>query len=191
MNNFLKSILLVATIAIFTLTSCQSEELKTSTGENVNLTKSSTLTGLLSRVAQGQTSVDNVIDNSSCFSVNLPVTVVINNQQVVVSDATGYAAVQNILNEFDDDDDQVSIIFPITITFANGTTAAVNDIIEDCGMDNDFDEIECLNINYPITVSFYNAGTQTPSTVTISSDMALYNFFDDFDDDDYDDDDDE
>ena len=191
MNNFLKSILLVATIAIFTLTSCQSEELKTSTGENVNLTKSSTLTGLLSRVAQGQTSVDNVIDNSSCFSVNLPVTVVINNQQVVVSDATGYAAVQNILNEFDDDDDQVSIIFPITITFANSTTAAVNDadelddIIEDCGMDNDFDEIECLNINYPITVSFYNAGTQTPSTVTISSDMALYNFFDDFDDDDY------
>jgi hypothetical protein len=52
-------------------------------------------------------------------------------------------------------------------------------------MDNDFDEIECLNINYPITISFYNAGSQTPSTITINSDVALYNFFDDFDDDDY------
>jgi hypothetical protein len=191
MKNFLKSVLLLATISIVTLTSCQSEELQTTTDENVNLTSKSSLTGLLSRVAQGRTSVDNVIDGSSCFSVNLPVTVVINNQQVVIADATGYAIVQNILNEFDDDNDQVTIIFPITITFANLTTAVVtnadqlDDIIDDCGMDNDFDEIECLNINYPITISFYNAGSQTPSTITINSDVALYNFFDDFDDDDY------
>jgi hypothetical protein len=158
MKNFLKSALLLTAISILTLTSCQTEEMQTTTDENVNLTNSSPLKGLLSRVAQGATSADNVIDNSSCFSVNLPVTVVTNNQQVVISDATGYATVQNILNEFDDDNDQVTIIFPITITFANLTTAVVinadqlDDIIDDCGMDNDFDEIECLNINYPINV---------------------------------------
>lgn len=191
MKNFLKSVLVIATVAIMTMTSCQTEESQTTTDESANLKKTSVLTGLLSRVAQDSTSVDNAIDSTSCFSVNLPVTVIVNNQQVTVSDATGYAVVQNILNEFSDDDDDVSFIFPITITFANYTTTVVtnndqlDDIMDDCGEDNDLDEIECLNINYPISISYYNTGTQTPSNITINNDADLYNFFDDFDDDDY------
>lgn len=191
MKNVLKSVLVLATIALLTMTSCQTEENQTTTDDSVNLKKTSVLTGLISRVAQDSTSIDNVIDSTSCFSVNLPVTVIVNSQQVVISDATGYAVVQNILNEFSDDDDDVSFIFPITITYANYTTTVVtsndqlDDIIDDCGEDNDHDEIECLNINYPITISYYNAGNQTPSTITINSDAALYNFFENFDDDDY------
>ncbi|MDD3005353.1 hypothetical protein [Flavobacterium sp.] len=191
MKIFLKSVLVLTSLLMITMTSCQSEENETITDDNANLKKTSVLTNLLSRVAQDSTSVDNVIDSTSCFSVNLPVTVIVNNEQVTISDATGYAVVQNILNEFDDDDDTVFFVFPITITFANYTTSVINnadqldDIIEDCGEDNDLDEIECLNINYPITISYYNTGTQTPSTVTINSDADLYNFFEDFDDDDY------
>lgn len=190
MKSFFKSVLLIATISMFTLTSCQNEDTQITTDDSANLTKTSALTGLLSRVSQDSTSVDNVIDNTSCFSVNLPVTVIVNNQQLTISDETGYTVVQNILNEFSDDDDEVSFIFPITITFANYTTAVItsndqlDDIIDDCGEDND-DEIECLNLNYPITISYYNAGSQTPSTITINSDSDLYNFFEDFDDDDY------
>ena len=192
MKFFLKSVLVITSILMMmTTTSCQNEENETITDDNANLKKTSVLTSLLSRVAQDSTSVDNVIDGTSCFSVNLPVTVIVNNEQVTVSDATGYAVVQNILNEFDDDDDTVSFVFPITVTFANYTTTVINnedqldDIIDDCGEDNDLDEIECLNINYPITISYYNTGTQTPSTVTINSDADLYNFFENFDDDDY------
>lgn len=190
MKSFFKSVLLIASISIFTLTSCQNEDTQISTDDSANLTNTSALTGLLSRVSQDSTSIDNVIDSTSCFSVNLPVTVIVNNQQLTITDATGYAVVQNILNEFSDDDDDVSFIFPITITFANYTTAVItsndqlDDIMDDCGEDND-DEIECLNINYPITISYYNAGSQTPSTITINSDSDLYNFFEDFDDDDY------
>lgn len=191
MKNFLKSALLLVTVSVLTMTSCQNEDNQT-TDESANLKNTSALTGLLSRVAQDSTSIDNVIDSTSCFSVDLPVTVIVNSQQVVVSDATDYAVVQNILNEFSDDDDQVSFVFPISITFADYTTVAVNsndqldDLIDDCGeQEDDVDEIECLNINYPINISYYNAGTQTPSTISITSDAALYNFFDDFDDDDY------
>lgn len=190
MKSFFKSVLLIATISMFTLTSCQNEDTQITTDDSANLTNTSALTGLLSRVSQDSTSVDNVIDSTSCFSVNLPVIVIVNNQQLTISDATGYALVQNILNEFSDDDDQVSFIFPITITFANYTTAVItsnnqlDDIIDDCGEDND-DEIECLNINYPITISYYNASSQAPSNITINNDSDLYNFFEDFDDDDY------
>ena len=191
MKNFLKSALFLVMVSIFTMTSCQNDDNQI-INESANLKNTSPLTGLLSRVAQDSTSIDNVIDSTSCFSVNLPVTVIVNNQQVTVSDATDYAVVQNILNEFSDDDDQVSFVFPISITFANYSTVAVNsneqldDIIDDCGEDeDDADEIDCLNINYPINITYYDAGTQTPSTITITSDAALYNFFDDFDDDDY------
>lgn len=190
MKSLFKSILLIATISIFTLTSCQNEDAQITTDTSANLTKTSTLTGLLSRVSQDSTSVDNVIDSTSCFSVNLPVIVVVNNQQLTITDATGYAVVQNILNEFGDDDDEVSFVFPITITFANYTTAVItsndqlDDIIDACGEDNE-DEIECLNINYPITISYYNAGSQTPSSITVTSDSDLYNLFEGFDDNDY------
>lgn len=190
MKKFFKSVLLIASIALFT-TSCQNEDTQITTDDSANLTNTSVLTGLLSRVSQDSTSIDNVIDSTSCFSVNLPVTVIANNQQLTITDATGYATVQNILAEFDDDDDAVSFLFPITITFANYTTAIITnsdqleDVIEDCGEDNDNDEIDCLNINYPITIFYYNAGSQSPTTITISNDSDLYNFFEDFDDDDY------
>jgi hypothetical protein len=190
MKKFFKSILFSASIALF-MTSCQNEDTQVTTNGNANLTSTSVLTGLLARVSQDSTSVDNVIDSTSCFSVNLPVTVVVNNQQLIIVDATGYAAVQNILTEFSDDDDEVSFVFPISITFANYTTTVVtsnsqlDDIIDNCGDVTDEVEIECLSINYPITISYYNATNQTPLTITITSDSELYNFFENFDDDDY------
>ncbi len=75
MKSFFKSVLLIASISIFTLTSCQNEDTQISTDDSANLTNTSALTGLLSRVSQDSTSIDNVIDSTSCFSVNLPVTV--------------------------------------------------------------------------------------------------------------------
>lgn len=182
MKMFLKSVLLITTISIFTLTSCQNEDTQITTDDSANLKNTSVLTGLLSRVSQDLTSVDNVIDSTSCFSVNLPVSIIVNNQQLTITDVTGYAVVQNILNEFSDDDDNVSFVFPITITFANYTTAVItsndqlDDLFDNCSEQSDT-EIDCLNINYPITISYYNTGSQTPSTVTINSDSDLYNFF--------------
>ena len=191
MKKFVLSVFLLTTVSMLLLTSCQSEETQISNENPQNLTSTTPLTGLLSRVSQDSTSQDNVIDSTSCFRVNLPVTVVVNNQQITIVDEVGYATVQNILNEFSDDDDEVSFIFPITITFNDYSTAVItnnddlDDIIDDCGDDNDDDEIECLTVNYPVTISYYNAGSQTPSTVTITSDSQLYNFFEDFDVDDY------
>jgi hypothetical protein len=186
MKSFFKSVLLIATISIFTLTSCQNEE--TQIDDSANLKNTSPLTGLLSRVSQGSTSTDNVIDSTSCYSINLPVTVIVNNQQITITDETGYAEVQNILNEFSDDDDEVTFVFPIIITFANYGTAIVRsqDQLDDieCGVDDDI-EIECLNINYPFTISYYNASTQISSTVTINNDSDLFNLLENLDDEDY------
>ncbi|HLF52163.1 hypothetical protein [Flavobacterium sp.] len=190
MKKLLKSISVLGLFSTLMFTSCQTEE-NVVIDSPQNLTKIAPLTMLISRVAQSSTSQDNVLDSSSCFNVNLPATVFVNGQQVVVETAADYAIVQNILNEFNEDDDSLTFVYPITITYANYSTQIIanadqlENVIDGCGEDNDIDEIECLLINYPITISFYDAANQTPSSITINNDAELYNFFNDFDDDDY------
>ena len=65
--------------------SCQKEENEVIQDPTQNLNKTSPLVNLLSRVSQNATSQDNVLDNSSCFSVQLPVTVIVNGDNVVVA----------------------------------------------------------------------------------------------------------
>ncbi len=197
MKNILKSISVLGLFMILTFSSCQSEFNELISDEE-NLTKATPLTTLLARVSQTPTSKDNVIDSSSCFKVDLPVTVVVNGKEVIVREEKDYALVKNILSEFKDDDDNLRFVFPIKIIFKNFETKILNNpndlqnVINTCNDDDDDDngdddgnEIECLKINFPITISFYNAQNQTPATVTINSNVDLYKFFEKFDNDDY------
>lgn len=188
MKKFFISLLLVA--SIFFLISCQSEEAKVNS-DNSNLTDKTQLTNLLCRVAKNPASVDNIIDDTSCFNVNFPVAVIVNGKNVTLSSEADYVLVKNIFNESSDDVDEVVFVFPITITFSDYSTAQVTsqnqlkNIIENCDEKDNEKEIKCISINYPITISYYNSGTQASSIVTINSDVQLYNFFDDFKESDY------
>lgn len=190
MKKLLKSISVLGLFSALMFASCQTEE-NIVIDSPQNLTKIAPLTKLISRVSQSSTSQDNVLDSTSCFTVNLPATVFVNGQQVVVQTPTDYTIVQNILNEFNEDDDSLTFVYPITITYANYDTQIIDNadeldnVTDGCGEDNDIDEIECLLINYPITISFYDAANQNPSSITINNDTELYNFFNDFEDDDY------
>jgi hypothetical protein len=166
----------------FLMISCQNEEIVVEETPQETLTPTSNLTSLIGRVSQNPTALDNVIDNSSCFSVVLPVTVIVNNQQIVVSNQTDYQLVVNAINAFSNDDDIVNFVYPISITYQNFQTQVIetpdelDDVLDDCDEDEDFDEIDCIQIQYPITVNVYNTNTQTPQTVTITSNSSLFNF---------------
>ncbi|MEO0046727.1 MAG: hypothetical protein RL705_1918, partial [Bacteroidota bacterium] len=58
--------------------SCQKEEETVIQDNTESFVVDEPIAGLLSRTSQNPTSIDNVLDNSSCFSVQLPVTVLIN-----------------------------------------------------------------------------------------------------------------
>lgn len=173
---------LIVCVIFLTLIGCQKEEETIIQDNTQSFVVNSPIGTLLARTVQNPTSVDNVIDNSSCFSVQLPVTVIVNAQQITVANQADYQVVQNAIDAFSNDDDIVNFIFPITIKFKNFQTQVIqnadafDDVIDDCGDDDDFDEIDCITLVYPITVNIYDSNNQIANTVTITSNSNFYNF---------------
>ncbi len=170
--------------SILLFTSCQKEsvEIIQDTAAQ-NITTTSPLGNLIARVSQNPTSQDNVLDHSNCFSVQLPVTVIVNNQQIVVATAADYQIVRNAISAFANDDDLINFIYPITIKYQNFETKVIqnssqlHDAVEKCGDDNDdLGEIDCVKINYPISFKIYNASNQVASVTTINSNLELFIF---------------
>jgi hypothetical protein len=186
----LKYVLNLSLIGLF-LMSCQTEENEVIQDPNQNLSNVSPLTTLMTRVTQNPTSGDNIMDNSSCFSVVLPATVIVNGQNIVVSTQADYQTVQDAINAFSNDDDIVNFIYPITIQFQNFSTQVLqdsddlDDVIDDCGEDDGFDEIDCISFNFPIVINVYNANNQLANTITINNNTDLYNFLENLEDNEY------
>lgn len=186
----LKYVLNLSLIGLF-LMSCQTEENEVIQDPNQNLSNVSPLTTLMTRVTQNPTSGDNIMDNSSCFSVILPATVIVNGQNIVVSTQADYQTVQDAIDAFSNDDDIVNFIYPITIQFQNFSTQVLqdsddlDDVIDDCGEDDGFDEIDCISFNFPIVINVYNANNQLANTITINNNTDLYNFLENLEDNEY------
>jgi hypothetical protein len=178
----MKTRLLFISVLLFAFISCQKEEIEVKDQTNENITTTSPLKSLLERVSQNPTSNDNVLDNSSCFSVQLPVTVIVNDQNIVVNSFDDYSTVRAAIDAFSNDDDIVNFVYPITVILQNFKTVTLNDsdaldnLLDDCEEDDDFNEIDCIRFNYPIVLSLYDAVTQTPSTITIENNSAFFNF---------------
>lgn len=168
------------------LFSCQKEESEiiddTKNPKPTSIIANSPLASLIARTAQNPTALDNVIDNSSCFSVQLPVTVIVNGINIVVESQTDYQTVQNAIDAFSTDDDIVNFVYPITLKFQNFSTQVVNNsnaldtIIDNCGEDDGLDEIDCIAINYPISVNIYDANNQIANVLVIQNNTQLFSF---------------
>lgn len=161
---------------------CQKEEETIVQDNTQSFERNAPIAGLLIRTAQNPTSLDNVLDNSSCFSVQLPVTVIVNGNQITVADTADYQLVQDAIDAFSDDDDLVNFVYPITIRFQNFQTQviadadALDDLLDSCGDDDGFDEIDCISLVYPIQFNIYDSNNQVANTVTITSNSGLFNF---------------
>jgi hypothetical protein len=179
MKVIFKSILVVV---LFTLVSCQNEEETIIQDNTQSFDSNSPIAGLLSRTSQNPTALDNVLDNSSCFSVQLPVTVIVNGQQITVNEEADYQTVQDAIDAFSNDDDIVNFVYPITIRFQNFQTQVLqdaddlDDVLDNCDEDDGFDEIDCISLVYPIVINLYDSNNQLANTVTITSNSSLFNF---------------
>lgn len=168
------------------LFSCQNEESEiiddSQNPTSSSLVSNTPLVKLISRITQNPTALDNVLDNSNCFSVQLPVTVVVNNTTIVVSSQANYQTVQNAIDAFSTDDDIVNFVYPITIKYKNFSTQVLNNsddldnILDACGEDDGFDEIDCISINYPVVINVYDTNNQIANTITIVSNAQLFNY---------------
>ncbi len=185
----LKPILFLLLGTLITFTSCRTEDLEIidpPIGETLN--SSSALASLLNRTALKDGSLDNILDNANCLSVQLPITATVNGTQLTINDEDGYEDIEDIFEDFDDDDDVIVISYPITVIRSDYSTQTVNSDMElaglaaTCNGENEIDDdIECIDFQYPINASVFNANNELATTIVINNDNDMYDFIDDLD----------
>ncbi|MBK5210170.1 MAG: hypothetical protein JJE44_11820 [Flavobacteriaceae bacterium] len=180
--------IMLLNLGFFATISCQNEHnLLIEPSSNEIIKANTTITSLLQRMVTHDGSKDNIIDNSDCLSVELPVTVVANGIELTINSETDYALIEAIFNESDDDTDTLNITFPIEIILNDFSNIIINnndeleDLAKDCDEENDTD-IECIDFVYPITFSIYNSSSQLSETLVVKSDEQLYELLEDLED---------
>lgn len=183
-----KSLRLLTIILSFVLLnlSCRQEEFEYFPPEDQPNLANSMVADLLERTSLKDGSNDNIIDQSNCFTVQLPVIVKVNGTDLLVETEEDYSNIEIIFDASDDDTDLLEIRFPITIILSDFNEVEIADQFEfnsfsaSCNGENVADDdIECLDIQYPITASIFNQTTEAFDNVSITSDLQLYNFLDD------------
>lgn len=188
----IKSILFLAMALLLTTTSCRTEDdLSIDAPAEITLLANSNLAVQMKNVTTNDGSVDNIVYNANCFTIQLPIMATINGISITITDIADYDDLEDILDEFDDDDDYIAIDFPVTIILSDYTQIQINNLDEledysdDCNGEDEYDDdIECLDFVYPISASVFNTNNELISTITFNSDSDLYEFIDDLDEDD-------
>jgi len=180
-NLSLYAILLVAVLAF---TSCQKEEpFETDIDQEKTLTVSAAAVELIKQTVSNDGSYDNIVDGASCFDIRFPYMVSVNGLELTIDSMEDLQTIEEILDIADDNEDIMEIVFPITITMADYTEITINgvqdlrEIAEQCIEGGDDDDIECIDIVYPVTVFTYNPNFQQTAAVTVEHDMELRRFF--------------
>ena len=112
----------ILVVSIITLISCRSEDfIDTTFNGEEGLKANSTVASLIQRTSLNDGSTDNIIDNANCFTVQLPVTIQVNGLDMIVDSMDDFETIEAIFDEFDDDDNDLQIEFPITIVLSDFT----------------------------------------------------------------------
>jgi len=184
-------LILLAFFALLSFTACQNEETQISEpSEQETIAPASALAGLMSNTTANFGAYDDVLDGASCFSVELPVTVIVSDITIVIETLEDLEELEDLFEEFDGNEDILDFIFPITIIFNDYTEVVIENeeqlenFITDCDDEVDDDVIECIDFVYPISFSIFNADFDIIDTISIGSDEEFYNFLEELEEDD-------
>lgn len=181
MKSNIKFALILSFFALF-IFSCQNEAIEeTGQDQEETIVPNSPLANLVRSAASNDGTVDDIMDNASCFSVELPVTIIANGITVTIESVEDLTILEDLFAEFDNDDDDLEFLFPITIILNDYEEIVIEneeqleDFVEDC-IDSQEEVIECVDFVYPISFSIYNTDFQVIDTVVVNNDEELYDF---------------
>ena len=189
MKSKIKLLFIPLIATLFFLGSCQEEVIEITDPQNdTTINSKSAVADLVRKTALKDGSGDNILDNSSCSTVVLPVTVIANGVEVVINSEEDYKFVERIFDESETDDDVLEFIYPITVILADYTEVTVNnddeleDLLEDCIEGGSDDDIECLDFVYPLDIAVYDAANQVLDVIVINNDEELHDLFESLED---------
>ncbi|MFT5891979.1 MAG: hypothetical protein ACI9Y7_002086, partial [Dokdonia sp.] len=124
--NYKTSYILIFLLLIIGV-SCQQEESEIITPDSEEvINANSNLALLLLQTTLNDGSQDDILDNASCIEINLPVSVTVNNELIIINTLNDITLVEDNINASDTDDDIIEISFPITITLSDHTEVIVS-----------------------------------------------------------------
>lgn len=154
--------------------SCQKEELTITQDESeTSFLADRQLTGMVKSVASHDGTFDDLVDQSSCFSINFPYQILLN----------GYVYDVNSINDLMPltKYDFIVPIYPFNITFGNYqetevvTQEGFYTLVDQCNNGGLYDErITCVDFTYPLSVSIYNRATSDFETMTFNHDKETF-----------------
>ena len=183
MNTRINLLAWVFFLGLLMLSACQkeSEEIIDPPAEKAFIT-GSVVSDLMQRTALLDGSSDNILDKASCTSIVLPVTAIVSGRELTINSPEDFKKIKAVFDEFDDDENDISILFPIEIELANYSkmtihnAAELEDITKDCVENGDDDDIECVDFKYPVSISVYNTNNEVAEVITFNDDDKLYRF---------------
>ncbi|MBJ6366934.1 hypothetical protein [Snuella sedimenti] len=184
----LKFITAILLLSFLGLTSCQ-DEIDNENGQNPNTNSANSETASnLERTSMYDGSFDDFLDGMSCSSILFPVTATVNGTQVTLLSQLDYSLVLDILGQFNTDDDNVVLHFPLSVKLSNynevnvANQAEYNALMDACEQAEDEaeDAINCLDIDFPITILTYDLKFEQTGSVVIESEQQLYTYMNNF-----------
>ncbi|MEM1338343.1 MAG: hypothetical protein AAF634_08330 [Bacteroidota bacterium] len=190
MKKLIKNVLYTSFVAMVLLfTACQDEFEEVGNNDQETLEAGSATAELIVKTASNDGSFDNIVDEASCIAVQFPYTVDVGGVQITIDSIEDLRLIEEIFDEFDDDEDILEIIFPITIVLADFTEVvieskeALRELAANCLEGGADDDIECIDFVYPITLFTFDIDGQQADSFVINSDRELHRFFEDREDD--------
>lgn len=172
-----------ALLILASFTACQKEEdvIIDPADNSESFNGTSNFAASLLSATQNDGSADNLIDGTSCFSIDFPVDVVANGQQVTLNSIEDLQLVEDIFNLFIGDTDVLDLVFPLTLISEDFSEQVVNDLasfnslVANCA-NNISDDLGCLDFQFPITGTLYNAANEQTGTLSINNASEWFNF---------------
>jgi hypothetical protein len=182
--------ILKATVASFffmlLLVGCQDEfEDIREPDRSVAITANDSIATLVLKVVLKDGSFDNIIDRCSEISINFPYTVLIDDRQYLID---SYDEVEEIRKNYFFDRDDIEIVYPVTVAFSDYSEMTISDDDELEDIQERYntlladDDIECIDFEFPLEVSFFDEVRQVSDVVTVNNDFEMYDIFDSVDD---------
>jgi hypothetical protein len=135
-------------------------------------------------LASNDTSSPTIIDNFNCFNIQLPVEVTANGQELLIATEADYELIEAIFNQSNDDEDTLEFRYPINVITADyqvvpvANEAALDAMADDCAGQGVQDILDCISLNYPVTLMGYDDGMALQDTYIIDSDAELSSIID-------------
>lgn len=140
------------------------------------------LISLLVQMATNDGSFDNIVDGASCLEVNFPYRIEIDSFEYEIKSEEDFDLIEAKFDALEDDNDVLSFIYPITITIDDHSEVVIDSLeelnkrIEACVEGGSDDDIECIDVIFPVTFFTFNITQEQTNSVIVSDDSELRRF---------------